>query len=156
MNRDRASRNAAKEVPSRASSRLYSARKDAQDGIEAIRIRVRQAGPPAEQAEIIAEGLRRLELSLREAAPGTPRATSAIRALSRDIARLSIAVDWLISAWRVSGKLTDPTSRKGLEQVAAWVLDCVQDQDLDGTLTAATADLKQAVAEAENEVAHAR
>ena len=149
--RNRASREAAKKVPSRGEDRLYGAKSKIKDICEKLR-KTNWAGD--ERAEAVMTGaVAAVKAQSAEVTTDTPRANSQMRDLVKEAGHLVEAAKWLHLADKETKKLAGSESAGDLVAAKGEVLRLIEEKEWNGLLVAAVAQLKGEVTKAEALVA---
>lgn len=148
--KNRQSRKAAKEVPSRKSSRVYSARHDVLNAAEDLSARMRNSHLPSAILSELNAAKRFVEKTVRDVKADTPSARATLNEASAAISHLSLAHSWLTNAERLLESLTgtEHALRHDLTEAVDQVRKLLRADDLGGSLVSAVRTLEDVVADA--------
>ncbi len=155
---NRLSRVAAKEVPHRSDERFFAAKSSVRTQCEDLLHDLRHSSAHAPMIADFTSAVDRVEQILKDISPDTPKATSAVKDLSKEVQHLALAESWVSSAERVLGRLGPNGSaalRSSLAEAQETVMWCVRADHWDGQLTAAITALENLVKDAEAAAARA-
>jgi len=154
--KNRLSRVAAKQVPHRSDERFFSARTDVKSACEDFLHVLRNSSASPPMVADLETAVKRVEAQLKDISPDEPKASSAVRDMSKEVQHLQVAETWVSATERVLTRLGDSVThemRDGLLEAQDTVMWCVRAQHWDGELVAATKKLEGLVKEAEVQAA---
>lgn len=156
---NRLSRVAAKEVPHRSDERFFAAKSAVRTQCEDLLHDLRRSSAHAPMIADLTSAVDRVEHKLKDISPETPKATSAVKELSKEVQHLALAENWVSAAERVLGRMGANGSsalRSQVQEAQDTVMWCVRADHWDGQLTAAITALEKVVKEAEAAAARAQ
>jgi hypothetical protein len=148
----RTSRIEAKYKGHRSEDRFFAARNNAKQACENLRTAIRKSHIHRVMRDELLEAADRAEALVKDVEPTQIHPGAEIRQLAKEIEHLQFAEQWVAAADRVLNRLGNSgpaDARRELEQAQDAVMWCIRANEWNGQLTAAGAQLQEAVAAAE-------